>query len=206
MCMVERKEILSRMKTETHKLINDNSDIFARCSCKCRFHKFFRNDSMTLRTRLTQKKVPSTRHSKLPRVRQIFTFSDDLSTSSTEGICSPCFLEAPTPASSEGAGGFLFNIVPRLPTRSPTATPMPNLELAQVQHYLKYNHLSVEVWGRHLTCVWHNFYSFEFQLLPFYVSLFLLASSKTISSKMSLFCHEDVLIFFVASPTDHILT
>jgi hypothetical protein len=60
MCMVERKEILQRMKTNKHKLINDNSDIFARYST-------------TLMTRLTHKKVTSTRHSKLPRVRQIFT-------------------------------------------------------------------------------------------------------------------------------------
>ncbi len=146
MCMVERKEILQRMKTNKHKLINDNSDIFARCSCKCRFHKFFRTDSTTLRTRLTQKKVTSTRHSKLPRVRRIFTFSnsDDSSTSSTE-FCSPCNSEAPTPASSEDAGVFLFNNVPGLPPRSPTAIPMPNLELAQVQHHYKYNYLSVEV-------------------------------------------------------------
>jgi hypothetical protein len=55
-CMVERKDIFQRMKTNKYKLINDNSDIFARCSCKCRFHKFFRTDSTTLRTRLTQKK------------------------------------------------------------------------------------------------------------------------------------------------------
>jgi hypothetical protein len=141
MCMVERKEILQRMKADKHKIINDNSDIFARCSCKCRFHKFFRNDS-TLRTRLTQKKVPSTRHSKLPRVRQIFTF-DHSSISSTE--CSPCNSEAPTPASSEDAGVFLFDTnVPGLPFRSPTANPS-NLELAQVQHYFKYHHLSVGV-------------------------------------------------------------
>ena len=107
MCMVERKEILQRMKTNKHKLINDNSDIFARCSCKCRFHKFFRTDSTTLRTRLMQKKITSTRHSKLPRVHKIFTFSnsDDSSTSITE-LCSPCNSEAPTPASSEDAGFF----------------------------------------------------------------------------------------------------
>ena len=38
-----------------------------------------------------------------------------------------------------------FNNVPGLPPRSPTAIPMPNLELAQVQHHYKYNYLSVEV-------------------------------------------------------------
>jgi hypothetical protein len=58
MCMIERKEILHRMKTNKHKLINDNSDIFARCSYECRFHKFFCTDSTTLRMRLTQKKSP----------------------------------------------------------------------------------------------------------------------------------------------------
>ena len=141
MCMVERKEILQRMKADKHKIINDNSDIFGRCSCKCRFHKFFWNDS-TLRMHLMQKKVPSTRHSKLPRARQIFTF-DHSSISSTE--CSPCNSEAPTPASSEDAGVFLFDTnVPGLPFRSPTANPS-NLELAQVQHYFKYHHLSVGV-------------------------------------------------------------
>jgi hypothetical protein len=45
MCMVERKEILQRMKTNKHKLINDNSDIVARYST-------------TLMTRLTHKKSP----------------------------------------------------------------------------------------------------------------------------------------------------
>jgi hypothetical protein len=58
MCMLQRKEILQRMKTNKHKLINDNSDIFAWCSCKCRFLKFFWTDSTTLRTRLTQKSHP----------------------------------------------------------------------------------------------------------------------------------------------------
>ena len=43
--------------------------------------------------------------------------------------------------------------VPGLPPRSPTAIPMPNLELAQVQHHYKYNYLSVEVWGLRLACV-----------------------------------------------------
>ena len=83
-----------------------------------------------------QKKVTSTRHSKLPRVHQIFTFSDpdDSSANSTE-LCSPCNSEVPTPASSEDAGVFLFNNVPGLPPRSPTAIPMLNLELAQVQHH-----------------------------------------------------------------------
>ncbi len=95
MCMVERKEILHRMKSKKHKLINENSDIFARCSCKCRFHKVFRTDSTTLRTLLTQKKVTSRRDSKLPRVHHIVTFMDPdvLSTRSTE-LCSPCNSEA----------------------------------------------------------------------------------------------------------------
>ena len=56
-CMVERKEILHRKREDKNKIINDNSDIFSSCKCKCRFHKFGRYLHVeTLRTRLPQKK------------------------------------------------------------------------------------------------------------------------------------------------------
>ncbi len=72
-CMVERIEILDRFKHNKHKTINDNSDIFSSCKCFSRFHKFTRKVTPALMTRMTQKKVSSTRHSKQKRSR--FSFS-----------------------------------------------------------------------------------------------------------------------------------
>ena len=59
-CMIERREILHRFKTDRKKVINDNSEIFGACKCWGRFHKFTRrqNKNTTLRKRFTQKKSP----------------------------------------------------------------------------------------------------------------------------------------------------
>jgi hypothetical protein len=145
LCMMERKEILHRMKTDKHKLINDNSDIFARCSCKCRFHKFFRTDSTALRALLTQKKVtlrniPNSQEyaryslSQILMTHQPATLNYDPLLTQRRQLRHP--LRTPV---------YLFDNVPGLPPRSPAAIPMPNLELAQVQHHYKYIYLSVEV-------------------------------------------------------------
>ena len=58
-------------------------------SCSCRFHKFFFTVTglKRLMMHFAQKKVLSTRHSKLPGVHHVFTFSDSLPTSSTD-LCS----------------------------------------------------------------------------------------------------------------------
>jgi len=69
LCMVERTEILGRMRTNRSKVINDNSDIYASCKCRSRLHKFNRILEPTLRRRLTPKKVSSSRRSKQKRSR-----------------------------------------------------------------------------------------------------------------------------------------
>ena len=69
-CMVERTEILGRMRTNRSKVINDNSDIYASCKCRSRLHKFNRMLEPTLRRRLTPKKVSSNRRSKQKRNRR----------------------------------------------------------------------------------------------------------------------------------------
>ena len=132
-CMVERKEILKRMRTNKQTLINDNSDIYSSCKCEGRFHKFTRKlEIETLRTRLSQKKVSSTRTSKQKRKR--FSFN---SITSSPTICSPCNEEAPItpePASLQTPVFLIDTNIPGLPWRPPTANPT-NLELAQLQHY-----------------------------------------------------------------------
>mmetsp|Transcript_19425 Transcript_19425/g.40981 ORF Transcript_19425/g.40981 Transcript_19425/m.40981 type:complete len:240 (-) Transcript_19425:181-900(-) len=89
-CMMERKEILHRFRTDKTKIINDNSDIFSSCKCGSAFHKFIRKITTTLRTRSTQKKVNSTRQSKPNRSR--FSFSESFPpTPTTNNIqCQPC--------------------------------------------------------------------------------------------------------------------
>ena len=44
-CMVERKEILSRFRTNRSKIMNDNSDIYSACKCGGKFHQFIRSDT-----------------------------------------------------------------------------------------------------------------------------------------------------------------
>ena len=57
--MMERTTILSQMKTDKLKVINDNvSDLFNSCKCGSQFHKLLSNvTTTTLRTRSTQKKA-----------------------------------------------------------------------------------------------------------------------------------------------------
>jgi hypothetical protein len=128
-CTVERKEILHRMRSDRSKIINDNSDIFSSCKCKCRFHKFGRHLHVeTLRTRLSQKKVNSTRHSKQKRSRLSF---------SSPRVCPQTDMEAPItpePASPMTPVFLIDTNVPGLPYRSPSAYPT-QLELAQLQEY-----------------------------------------------------------------------
>ena len=97
-CMVERKEILHRFRNEKSKIMNDNSDIYASCTCGTRFHKFGRYlTNRTLRTRRTQKKVTSTRNSKQKRAftfdldtpRQGQQISDDTSEGTPEPVSPP---------------------------------------------------------------------------------------------------------------------
>ena len=131
------------LQEDKTKVINDNSDIFSSCKCGSRFHKFFRNVTTTLRTRLTQKKVPSTRHSKTKRKR--FSFNPK----SPVTCCSPCSPGSTSSSSQEPASPpvtpvFLYDTnVPGLPYRSPTYYPT-NLERAQVRHYVE-NNASYEV-------------------------------------------------------------
>ena len=72
-CMVERKEILSRFRSDKSKIINDNSDIHSSCKCGRRFHMFARTITTTLKTRLTQKKSPSKKSPKKERSRRSTT-------------------------------------------------------------------------------------------------------------------------------------
>ena len=139
-CMVERKEILSRFRTNRSDIINDNSDIFSSCKCNSRFHKFSRQVTPILKKRLTQKKANSTRNSKQKRTKrfsfnnlnsprkraQVTPESPDMSIMSADiSLMSP-----PT-----GPPTLYDTNVPGLPYRSPTANPS-NLEYAQVRHYL----------------------------------------------------------------------
>ena len=56
-CMVERKEILHRVKANKHQVINDNSDIYSSYRYGSRLHKFNRTITPTSRTRSAQKKT-----------------------------------------------------------------------------------------------------------------------------------------------------
>ena len=135
------------MQSDKSKIINDNSDIYSSCKCKSRFHKFNRIlEPETLRKRMTQKKVTSTRHSKQTRKR----FSFDLIPSESQANCIPCTPQAapvtPEPASPQATPVFLDTNVPGLPYRSPTLNPT-NLELAQVRTYVDtvFEQLTIEV-------------------------------------------------------------
>jgi hypothetical protein len=130
--------------------MNHNSEIFGTCKCNPRFHQFYQKLTVeTLKTRMTQKKVTSTRHSKQKRSRkcQQFTFSSSPQKSHKR----PCCLHeatpavTPVPASPLAAPVIFYDTnVPGLPHGSPTPNPT-NLELAQVLHYLqlrsKHSHL-----------------------------------------------------------------
>ena len=134
-CMMERKEILSRFRNEKTKIMNDNSDIYSSCKCMSRFHTFTRTISPTLKTRLAQKKVNSTRHSKTKRSRFSFNLkSPRLSRSSTSPILSQD-PESPFNESLPMTPRIKIDTnVPGLPYRSPSIYPS-NLERAQYNQY-----------------------------------------------------------------------
>ena len=133
LCMVERTEILHRFRTDKSKIMNDNSDIFASCKCNSRFHKFARVENTTLRTRMTQKKVTSTRQSKQRRSR--FSFNLNSPSLRSTNRSPPETPITPEPASPPVTPVFLLDTnIPGLPYRTPTANPT-NLELAQVRAY-----------------------------------------------------------------------
>ena len=139
-CMVERKEILSRFRTNRSDIINDNSDIFSSCKCNSRFHKFSRKVTPTLKKRLTQKKANSTQNSKQKRKKR-FSFNNLNSPRTciqvTPNSPDMSIMSADISLMSPPTGPpILYNTnVPGLPYRSPTANPS-NLEYAQVRHYL----------------------------------------------------------------------
>ena len=58
LCMRERKEILQRFQKEPTKIISNNFNIFAFCTCKGSFHRLSRKITTctTLMTQSTQKK------------------------------------------------------------------------------------------------------------------------------------------------------
>ena len=152
-CMVERNEILSRFRDNKSSIMNDNSDIFSSCKCMSSFHKFSRTIEPTLTTRLTQKKVPSTRNSKSKRRRSSIlrrnTHRRSSASPKTPLLCQPC-VNTPSPtsrstsfSSTESASPsvvtpvFLHDInVPWSPNNSPTAQPT-NLQLARYRSYME---------------------------------------------------------------------
>jgi len=152
-CMTERIEILHRMRTDRSKIMNDNSDIYASCKCASRFHKFRRIDCKTLRTRITQKKVTSTRHSKQRRSR--FSFSNTKlnspSSKSSTSICSPCNSRASpppptTPVTPEPASppneGFLIDV--NLFDYQPEVSPKPLEQLTNLERDQLRSHYELE--------------------------------------------------------------
>ena len=146
--MVERNEILSCFRDNKSSIMTDNSVIFSSCKCMSSFHKFSRTIEPTLTTRLTQKKVPSTRNSKSKRRRSSILRRNTHRRSSASPktplllLCQPC-VNTPSPtsrstsfSSTESASPsvvtpvFLHDInVPWSPNNSPTAQPT-NLQLA----------------------------------------------------------------------------
>ena len=153
-CMTERIEILHRMRTDRSKIMNDNSDIYASCKCASRFHKLFsRIDCKTLRTRITQKKVTSTRHSKQRRSRFSFgnTKPNSPSSKSSTSICSPCNSRASppppeTPVTPEPASppneGFLINV--NLFDYQPEVSPVPLEQLTNLERDQLASHFELE--------------------------------------------------------------
>ena len=138
-CMMERKEILHRLKEDKSKVINDNSDIYSSCKCGSRFHKFTsRTITPTQTTRSTQKKVPSARKSKQKRNNR---------RKSRRMSITPINLTSPTPFTTPSSRAvtpdstfqtttprLIDTNVPGLPFRSPSINPT-NLHLAQYAQY-----------------------------------------------------------------------
>ena len=132
-CMVKRKEILHRLKNVKSKVINDNSDIYSSCKCGLRFHKFVPlTIESTLRTRSTQKKVPSSRKSKRNCRRSSRPTTPPTRTPrSAPSSCTPI---TPESASPQPTPRRIDTNVPGLPYQSLSYNPT-NLELAQFQDY-----------------------------------------------------------------------
>jgi hypothetical protein len=128
LCMMERREILHRFWSDKSKIMNHNSEIFGTCKCNPRFHQFYRKLTVeTLKTRMMQKKVTSTRHSKQKRSRksQQFTFS----LSPQKSRKRPCCPHEATPVTPKPASPlaalviFYDTNVPGLPYRVPPPIP-----------------------------------------------------------------------------------
>ena len=131
-CMVERKEILSRMRASPSKIINDNSDIYASCKCRSRFHKFSRIES-TLRTRMTQKKVSSNRQSKQKRSRTRVSINSLLCQPVTPST--PNTPTTPEPETPPPTPTILFDPnIPGLPYEEPTLYPS-RLQVGRLQQW-----------------------------------------------------------------------
>ena len=118
LCMMERKEILCRMRADPSKIINDNSDICASCKCRSRFHKFNRIEP-TLRKRMTQKKVSSNRKSKQNRRKRVSNIS-------SLKYCQPVTPSTPVTPEAETPPPTPLPVdtnIPGLPYESPTLHP-----------------------------------------------------------------------------------
>ena len=88
-CMTERKEILSRFRTDRSKNMNDNSDIYSSCKCDGRFHKFVQPITTTLMTCMTQKKSKSSRKKRTEKSTRSFPKTPQQSSPQSE--CSLCY-------------------------------------------------------------------------------------------------------------------
>ena len=131
-CMVERKEILSRFRSDKSKIINDNSDIYSSCKCGSKFHKFVRTIPTTLKKRLTQKKSPSKNSPKKKSSRRNATPRTPKPRNlNLRATPSP---EPEIPWSPATPAPLIDTNIPGLPYRSPTINPT-NLQLAQYEQY-----------------------------------------------------------------------
>ena len=69
-CMVERKEILPRFRTDRRKIVSDNSDIYNPCKCGAKFHKFIRPETKNFHEVLAEEKSQKSKwSSKIKRSR-----------------------------------------------------------------------------------------------------------------------------------------
>ena len=61
--MVERKEILSRFRTDRSRIMNGSSDIYSSCKCGAKFHKFIRPENKDTDEALAAKKSHKSKRS-----------------------------------------------------------------------------------------------------------------------------------------------
>ena len=135
-CMTERKEILSRFRTDRSKVMNENSDIYSSCKCGGRFHKFVRSITTTLTTRMTQKKSKSSRKKSKKKSRRSFPKTSRQSSPQSE--CSLCYSSGMETLCTQCNPTQLFdNKVPGLSYRTLSANPA-RLEVAQYDQYWAY--------------------------------------------------------------------